>query len=497
VKGASGAEIDLPQLNKIREMAVHREFDTLVVRELDRLSRNLGKQLVVEEELKRHGVTIEYVLYDYPNTPEGALMKNIRGALSEYEREKITERIVRGRRLAVKGGSILCYGRAAYGYRLNKVEKTYLLMVHEPEAKIVRLIFSWWVFERFSLSEIVRRLNAMGVPMHEKPLGVKGEREWTHTTVRVILKNETYAGTWHFGKRNKHGKKLPREQWVSVQVPAIVSRADFDLAQTLLDENASRRAHCAKHDYLMARRVTCGKCNHLMAAQTAYDKHKEKKYSFSYYICRHLRGKGKIHRVSGRQVDTAIWQWLKELLLSPERLRDNMVAYLRQQDEVIAPLRRQLDLSNELLTQKKREYDELVDLYLTSKVRKDVLDVKAEALDAEIASLDRTQRELAARLDAATLTQERVAGLEQFAVEIRKRLDYADSDFAKRRWLVETLNVTAILREEEGEKMLDAECIVGETALRLTKTTTRPSAWRGFHQPTACPRRFSSARGAA
>jgi DNA invertase Pin-like site-specific DNA recombinase len=42
VKGASGAEIDLPQLNKIREMAARREFDVLVVRELDRLSRNLG-----------------------------------------------------------------------------------------------------------------------------------------------------------------------------------------------------------------------------------------------------------------------------------------------------------------------------------------------------------------------------------------------------------------------------------------------------------------------
>lgn len=497
VKGASGAEINLPQLNKIREMAVRHEFDVLVVRELDRLSRNLGKQLVVEEELKRHGVTIEYVLYDYPNTPEGDLMKNIRGALSEYEREKITERIVRGRRLAVKGGSVLCYGRAPYGYRLTKVDKTYLLIVYEPEAKIVRLVFSWWVLERFPLSEIVRRLNAMGVPLHEKPLGVKGEREWTHTTVRCIVQNETYSGTWHFGKRNRHGKTLPREQWVSVQVPAIVSRADFELSQTLLAENAARRAHCTNHDYLMARRVMCEKCTHPMAALTVTDKRKNKRYSYSYYICRHSRGKGKLHRVSGKKVDAAIWQWLKGLLLSPERLRENMVAYLRQQEEVIAPLRRQLDVSNDLLTQKKREYDDLVDLYLTSKIRKDVLDAKAQSLETKIASLERTQRELTSRLDAATLTQERVAGLEQFATEIRKRLDYADNDFAKRRWLIETLNVTAVLREVEGEKMLDAECIVGEKALRLSETTTHPSASPKFPAPVVYLLEFSNAPGGA
>lgn len=171
------------------------------------------------------------------------------------------------------------------------------------------------------------------------------------------------------------------------------------------------------------------------------------------------------HRVSGRKVDAVIWEWLKGLLLNPERLRENMVAYLQQQEEVIAPLRRQLEVSTDLLTQKKREYDELLELYLTSKVRKDVLDTKAQALDTEIGSLERTHRELTERLDAAALTQERVAGLEQFAAEIQKHLDYADGDFAKRHWLVETLDVTAVYRKVDGEKILDAQCIIGEKAL--------------------------------
>ena len=70
-RGASGASFELPQLNRVREMAREGEFNILVVREIDRLSRSLAKQLIVEEELKRHGVQIAYVLGIYPDTPEG------------------------------------------------------------------------------------------------------------------------------------------------------------------------------------------------------------------------------------------------------------------------------------------------------------------------------------------------------------------------------------------------------------------------------------------
>ena len=74
-RGASGYEINLPELNKIREMARNGEFDVLVVRELDRLSRNLAKQLIVEEELKRHGVRVEYVLAEYDRFSGGSVSK--------------------------------------------------------------------------------------------------------------------------------------------------------------------------------------------------------------------------------------------------------------------------------------------------------------------------------------------------------------------------------------------------------------------------------------
>lgn len=140
-KGASGVEIDLPQLNRALEMAKAHECDILVVREIDRLSRSLAKQLIVEEELKRAGVEIAYVLGEYPNTPEGSLMKNVKAAVAEYERLKIVERNVRGKRLKAKSGKVVGDGHAPYGYKYEDSK----LVIIEEQAKIVRLIYTWYV----------------------------------------------------------------------------------------------------------------------------------------------------------------------------------------------------------------------------------------------------------------------------------------------------------------------------------------------------------------
>lgn len=483
VKGASGAEIDLPQLNKVREMATERSFDVLVVRELDRLSRNLGKQLVLEEELKRCSVTIEYVLYDYPDTPEGSLMKNIRAAFSEYERDKITERNVRGRRLKVKGGSVLCYGRAPYGYRVEKKEGNYILLIHEQEAKIVHLVFQWWVEERLSMHEMVRRLNSMGVPLYQKPVGVKGAHEWTHTTVRCILSNETYAGVWYFGKRDRHGKARPHEQWLSVSVPPILSREEFDLSKRLLDANKERRAHSTKHEHLLARRVKCSRCNVNMAALATSQITNGKRYLFRYYICKHTRKGGNLHSVNAKKADAAVWSWLKRKMADLENLREGVDDYNARQELVVAPLRHQLDVSNDLLADKRHAYSEILDLYLTTKIRKDVLDAKAQSLDTEIEGLVRTQKDLEERIKAAILTTTQVAGIEQIARQVSQRMDFAEKDFAKRRWLVETLNVSVQVRWEGKDKVLDARCIIGQEVLALSDATTRPCAFPGSLAP--------------
>jgi len=243
-RGASGASWDLPMLNQALDMARTGEIDVLVTRELDRFARGLAKQLVTEGEFKRYGVDVEYTLAEYEDTPEGNLMKNVRAVVAEYERLKIAERMTRARRNFVKGGSVLLHGNAApYGYHLEverndqgRVKGTRLI-IYEPEARIISLIFTWYVIgdedgKKLSIRGIAKRLTQMRVPTWAdsqgddprannglKSLKVRRFGEWSKGTVADILSNETYAGVWHYSK-----KKSPPNQWLAVEVPAIVDR---------------------------------------------------------------------------------------------------------------------------------------------------------------------------------------------------------------------------------------------------------------------------------
>jgi site-specific DNA recombinase len=136
-RGASGADWDLPKLNEALDMARRGEFDVLIVRELDRFARGLAKQLVIEGEFKRYGVEVEYILAQYDDSPEGRLNKHIRAVIAEFEREKINQRMTRGRRLAAKKGKVMLHGnRPPYGYILEDG----MLVIYEPEAGVVRLL---------------------------------------------------------------------------------------------------------------------------------------------------------------------------------------------------------------------------------------------------------------------------------------------------------------------------------------------------------------------
>ncbi len=124
-------------------------------------------------------------------------MKNIRGSFSEYEREKIRERMMRGKRNKINSGSILVSTGAPYGYRILKIDKQVTLEVDPIEAAIVRQIFTWYAQEILPIREIVRRLNEISAPEPELG-GRKRSAGWPRSMVFRILRSSTYIGEWGY-----------------------------------------------------------------------------------------------------------------------------------------------------------------------------------------------------------------------------------------------------------------------------------------------------------
>src|ERR671925_807292 len=115
-EGISGTTMDRPGLRKLRDLVNSKAISAVIVYDPDRLSRNLGHQLLLAEEFERASVKLLIVSHPLEQGPEGWLFFQMRGALAEYERAKILERTQRGRIGRAKAGYVLG-GGVPYGYR--------------------------------------------------------------------------------------------------------------------------------------------------------------------------------------------------------------------------------------------------------------------------------------------------------------------------------------------------------------------------------------------
>ena len=102
--GYSGATLTRPALDRLRDKVRMRELDVVVVTAPDRLARNYVHQMVLIEELERNGCQLEFLDRPMSQDPHDQLLLQIRGAVAEYERVLITERMRRGRLTKLQAG---------------------------------------------------------------------------------------------------------------------------------------------------------------------------------------------------------------------------------------------------------------------------------------------------------------------------------------------------------------------------------------------------------
>jgi putative DNA-invertase from lambdoid prophage Rac len=96
-RGVSGAKDRRPALDQLLTDARRRRFDVLVCWRLDRLGRNLKHLITLLDELQALGVAFVSLAEGIDaTTPAGKLQMHILGAIAEFERERIRERVLAG-----------------------------------------------------------------------------------------------------------------------------------------------------------------------------------------------------------------------------------------------------------------------------------------------------------------------------------------------------------------------------------------------------------------
>jgi site-specific DNA recombinase len=181
-EGISGTTMDRPSLRKLRDLVNARAIMAAMVYDPDRLSRNLGHQLLLAEEFERANVKLPVVSHPLEQGPEGWLFFQMRGALAEYERAKILERLKRGLVGRAKASHV-SGGTVAFGYCYIKSDHGGRWEIDTDEATVVRRIFqpslagmSTWGIARLLtqervLSKAIEILSLVGI----KPRGEGNE----------------------------------------------------------------------------------------------------------------------------------------------------------------------------------------------------------------------------------------------------------------------------------------------------------------------------------
>ena len=487
-RGASGADFDLPGLGEALEMAAASQFDVLIVRELDRFARGLAKQLIVEQKFKNSGVDIEYVLGEYPDTPEGNLNKNIKAVIAEFERLKINERMVRGRRQKVRAGSVIVSDRPPFGYDVVKHENgRHELTIKSEEAEIVRMIFEWYTHGDnadgpLSMNAITKKLTALRIPSPSEGKGIsrkvgkkRGRGNWSETAVDRILKRETYRGVWHYGKISKKGKKRVRNETdlIAVEVPTIIDAHKWERAQK--QRRLNRRAVGGKvtNEYLLRRHISCGHCGAKMVATTMRPRGGKK---YSYYACYVKHGQTRytfncdgptgFQRVE--YVDAHVWAWVKTFLMDPSAMRDGLQGMQDDRETELAPLYRRLAVIDEILANNGDQLERLLDLYLSGDVERLYLIDKKQQLESTIEAMEGERAAVMAQTDAQFIQADHLKIIEARAAELRDELDNTEHDFKAQRRLIELLDVRVALTKVAGEIEARAECVLGVDVLPVT-----------------------------
>src|SRR5260370_10873184 len=159
----SGAEWwDSPKLSRDRADLKSGAFAALACYSTDRLSRDPIHLAILAEECERAGVALHFVSETFDDSDEAALIRYVKGYSNKKEREKIRERSMRGKYQRALNGKIHNMGPEKYGWRRDKAARGRAL--YEPEAAVVRRIFTLVAEERRSYYSIGRLLSAEGVP---------------------------------------------------------------------------------------------------------------------------------------------------------------------------------------------------------------------------------------------------------------------------------------------------------------------------------------------
>lgn len=264
IKGYFGGENESAKfagekfLDMIGTVGENPEYNTIVVFDFDRFSRNSIDGITYKSTLKRKGITIESV--NQPIDTNNILAEQIENILiimADIDNAMRRHKCHDGMVACIKRGEL--YSRPPFGYDSRKEGKRHIITINE-DGKTLKKAFEWIVEEpEISQAEIIRRLEARGLNISKQKLS-------------QCLHNSFYCGLLEH--RYLNGEIIKGKQ------EAMISESTFYKVQDILAGNNKNYQQAEETpEFPLKMHVFCAKDNHALSGYTV------KKKGLKYYKC--------------------------------------------------------------------------------------------------------------------------------------------------------------------------------------------------------------------
>lgn len=484
--GHSGAYLERPGLDRVRDLVAAGGVAVVLAQDRDRFAREPAYLYLLREEFAAKGARLRALNDRGDESPEGELTDGILDQLAKFERAKTAERTRRGLDRKVAEGRIVRGNSRPFGMSYSDDGET--LYPSEPEMGVLRRMFHMVGVEGESMGEVQRVLRREGVPSAHGG-------DWPRSTIRYLLNNELYLprspeeleglipeavrsmldreteyGLWTWNKsrtkrwrvRGDDGEyrnrikidHRPREQWSAVPVCLEGSGLQCSVVEAARERLAAnyrqRRTVSENRVWLLSGGMArCATCGNGLAVHRVY--HGEKKHL--YYRCYTRYNTGHDACSNNRHnraepLEGAVWNGVRSLLADPERLQGQYEAYLERRRRKLRgdPDRKASDLAGRLA-----DLDEERRGYLRQNARGAISD---SDLDAMLAEVDDKREGVRGALAEATERQQTLARLATEREEVFGRframseMDLRHASSELRRKVLQALRVTVEVDEE-------------------------------------------------
>lgn len=273
-RATSGTSDNRPEFKQMIEDSSKKQFQGVLVYQLDRFARNREDSAIYKKALRKNGVRVFSAMEHISEGPHAVLLEGVLEAQAEYYSLELSAKVKRGMKL----NATKCYyngGSVPLGLKLETVEIVNgpmgkkigkkQFVIDEEKAPIVQTIFEMYA-NGSTMATIIRYLN-------ERQLKTSRGNDFNKNSLRKMLLNNKYIGVYSYdGKETKGG------------IPSIIDEELFyKVREKMLKNKELPQRARAKIQYLLTGKLYCGNCKSMM---TGYSGTSHTGKLYGYYGCK-------------------------------------------------------------------------------------------------------------------------------------------------------------------------------------------------------------------